>query len=172
MHAGANGQGHALEPRKCGAKTRSGEPCKNWAMSNGRCRMHGGTSTGPPLTAGGRYSTKHRASLAAKVETFQAAPVDDLTQELAMLRALTDEYLARFEDGIPLKAGDIQILRDLLESVGRMVERIAKIRNSTALTAAEVTVLKTQIADWIVKYVPDDRRAAAINELRRNIGIA
>lgn len=31
----------------CGAKTRSGEPCKNRAMPNGRCRMHGGKSTGP-----------------------------------------------------------------------------------------------------------------------------
>ena len=31
----------------CGAKTRSGEPCKNRAMPNGRCRMHGGRSTGP-----------------------------------------------------------------------------------------------------------------------------
>lgn len=32
----------------CGAKTRSGEPCKNRAMPNGRCRMHGGKSTGAP----------------------------------------------------------------------------------------------------------------------------
>jgi len=34
--------------KTCGAKTRSGEPCKNWAMPNGRCRMHGGKSTGAP----------------------------------------------------------------------------------------------------------------------------
>lgn len=32
----------------CGAKTRSGVPCKNRPMTNGRCRMHGGKSTGPP----------------------------------------------------------------------------------------------------------------------------
>lgn len=31
----------------CGAKTRAGTPCKNRAMPNGRCRMHGGKSTGP-----------------------------------------------------------------------------------------------------------------------------
>lgn len=29
----------------CGAKTRSGLPCKNRAMANGRCRMHGGKAT-------------------------------------------------------------------------------------------------------------------------------
>ncbi|MCS1350286.1 HGGxSTG domain-containing protein [Mechercharimyces sp. CAU 1602] len=33
---------------RCGAKTRSGNPCKNNAMANGRCRMHGGKSTGAP----------------------------------------------------------------------------------------------------------------------------
>ncbi|MGF1629176.1 MAG: HGGxSTG domain-containing protein [Kiloniellaceae bacterium] len=38
-----------LSPR-CGAKarTRSGEPCRSPAMANGRCRMHGGKSTGAP----------------------------------------------------------------------------------------------------------------------------
>lgn len=40
---------HAIKNRKrCGAKTRSGKPCKSWAMPNGRCRMHGGKSTGAP----------------------------------------------------------------------------------------------------------------------------
>jgi len=40
---------HAVKNRKrCGAKTRSGKSCKNWAMPNGRCRMHGGKSTGAP----------------------------------------------------------------------------------------------------------------------------
>lgn len=34
--------------KRCGAKTRSGKPCKNGAMDNGRCRMHGGKSTGAP----------------------------------------------------------------------------------------------------------------------------
>ena len=36
-----------LSPR-CGAKTRSGGPCRSPAMNNGRCRMHGGTSPGAP----------------------------------------------------------------------------------------------------------------------------
>src|SRR5690625_2497647 len=40
---------HAMKSRKrCGAKTRAGNPCKNYAMANGRCRMHGSKSTGPP----------------------------------------------------------------------------------------------------------------------------
>ena len=47
---------------KCGAKTRSGAPCQNNAMANGRCRFHGGKSTGAPkgnqnkISAGALYS--------------------------------------------------------------------------------------------------------------------
>jgi hypothetical protein len=59
---------------RCGAKTRAGTPCKSAAMPNGRCRMHGGPSTGPKTEAGkaairasrtkhGRYS---QASIAER----------------------------------------------------------------------------------------------------------
>jgi hypothetical protein len=37
---------------RCGAKTRKGIPCKSPAMANGRCRMHGGASTGPRTPEG------------------------------------------------------------------------------------------------------------------------
>jgi len=41
---------------RCGAHARTtGKPCKSPAMPNGRCRMHGGTSTGRPKIHG-RYS--------------------------------------------------------------------------------------------------------------------
>jgi len=42
-------------PKQCGAKTRSGRPCRTPGMANGRCRMHGGTSTGRPIIHG-RYT--------------------------------------------------------------------------------------------------------------------
>ena len=34
---------------RCGAKTRKSTPCQAPAMANGRCRLHGGLSTGAPL---------------------------------------------------------------------------------------------------------------------------
>jgi hypothetical protein len=40
-----------LSPR-CGARTRLDCPCRGPAMANGRCRMHGGTSTGPRTPEG------------------------------------------------------------------------------------------------------------------------
>ena len=40
---------------KCLAHARTtGLPCKNASMANGRCRMHGGKSTGRPATHGQR----------------------------------------------------------------------------------------------------------------------
>lgn len=54
---------------KCGAQSRNGTPCKNSAMKNGRCRLHGGLSTGPKTMEGlakcgnwkhGRYSKREK----------------------------------------------------------------------------------------------------------------
>lgn len=42
---------------RCGAKTRRGTPCQSPAMPNGRCRMHGGKSTGAPK--GNQNALKH-----------------------------------------------------------------------------------------------------------------
>jgi hypothetical protein len=45
--------GDFLTAPRCGAHTRAGDCCRQPAMKNGRCRMHGGLSTGP-RTAEGR----------------------------------------------------------------------------------------------------------------------
>jgi len=39
--------------KMCGAKTRQGTPCKNTRLyKNGRCKNHGGLSTGPRTAQG------------------------------------------------------------------------------------------------------------------------
>lgn len=54
----------------CNAKTGSGRPCRALALPSGRCRWHGGMSTGPRTEEGKRRSAanlaKARAALAAK----------------------------------------------------------------------------------------------------------
>ena len=40
--------------KRCGARKRDGSPCPTWAMPNGRCRMHGGSSNGRPIVHGRR----------------------------------------------------------------------------------------------------------------------
>lgn len=54
---------------RCGARTRAGEPCRaapardprHGALANGRCRMHGGLSTGPRTLAGWKRVAHGRA---------------------------------------------------------------------------------------------------------------
>jgi hypothetical protein len=68
-----NPPGDLLQARRCGAKNRRGTPCQCPAMANGRCRLHGGLSTGPKTLAGieriKRAVTKHgRYSHAVRAE--------------------------------------------------------------------------------------------------------
>ena len=75
--------------KRCGAMTRNAKACKSPAMKNGRCRMHGGKSTGAPRgERHGRYKhgvftkeslnmkiylshlTKEASSAIKKVESF------------------------------------------------------------------------------------------------------
>jgi uncharacterized protein YjcR len=46
-----------MAAKRCGAKTRKATPCQSPAMKNGRCRMHGGKSTGAPK--GNQNALKH-----------------------------------------------------------------------------------------------------------------
>jgi hypothetical protein len=68
-----NPPGDPLKAARCGAKTRRGTACQCPGMDNGRCRLHGGLSTGPKTAEGieriRRAVTKHgRYSAAAKAE--------------------------------------------------------------------------------------------------------
>ena len=157
--------------RTCGATTRRGTPCKGQAMDNGRCRMHGGTNPGRPLVHG-RYSLAHRATLAGKVQQFLDDPrPGDLTAELALMRALLQDYLDRYPDGKDLTITEIGHVVGMVEAISRLVERIARIMNQTALTAVEVSLLQARIVDLLVKYVPDPaQRLAFLDELAAVVG--
>jgi hypothetical protein len=70
----------AREVPRCGARTRSGMPCRGAAMENGRCRVHGGPSTGPRTPEGlersRRANWKHgRRSAEAMARRKEAAAV-------------------------------------------------------------------------------------------------
>ena len=69
-----NAPGDFSTATRCGAKTRRGTRCRCPAMPNGRCRLHGGLSTGPKtaegierirraVTKNGRYSAEAKAEL-------------------------------------------------------------------------------------------------------------
>jgi hypothetical protein len=83
-----NPPGDYLAAPRCGAKTRAGACCRQPAMRNGRCRFHGGKSTGPRTAAG-----LQRSRAARLVHGFRTAEIIDLRSAAARtsrsLRALT-----------------------------------------------------------------------------------
>src|SRR3954463_10419000 len=79
-------QGAFAAPR-CGAKRRNGGMCQGPAMPNGRCRFHGGLSTGPRTEAGldrsRRSAWKHgHFSAEAKAERREARAARISTADL------------------------------------------------------------------------------------------
>jgi hypothetical protein len=77
--------GDFLAAPRCGARTRAGECCRQPAMRNGRCRMHGGRSTGP-RTAEGRA----RCAAARRTHGFYSA-------EITALRRAGTAYCRRMD---------------------------------------------------------------------------
>jgi hypothetical protein len=53
-----NPPGNPINALRCGAETRRRTKCRAPAMPNGRCRMHGGASTGPRTPEGLARSRK------------------------------------------------------------------------------------------------------------------
>lgn len=151
---------------QCTAKSKqSGVQCKRSAVvGSSKCSMHGGTQpkgADSPNLRHGRYSPFLKASLQAKLADAQGGNPLDLLPELEVQRALLAEYLERFQRGGSLTGFDINFMMGWATEIGRMVERIVKMKNDTALTEAEVRFLAARVVELIGKYVvdPDKQRA-------------
>lgn len=155
----------------CGAKTRKGTPCKSAGMSNGRCRMHGGTNPGRPIIHG-RYSVKHRESLDAKMQEFLDDPAPaNLMGELAVQRAFLQDFLDKLYGDDKIDQKTANHVFDMTEAIGRLVERITRMLNQTAVTQMEIVFLQVTITNLIVKYIDDpDKRLEFVAELRSAFG--
>lgn len=161
------------EKNKCGAKTRSGTPCKRpagWGtdhVGSGRCKLHGGASHGRPIKHG-RYSKVARGSLISKIKMMQDDPDPmDLMSELQIQRALLAEALERLGDARITELPEFwEATSKLTKDVVNTVEKIERLRLAETLTATEVQYLKVRIIDLLEKYVPDpDARGRFVHEL-------
>lgn len=75
-------------PKLCGAKTRSGKPCTQTAMPNGRCRMHGGASVAPPHQGLRAFKDGLYGKFFTQDEVEEAGyyPLDNIDHEIHMCR--------------------------------------------------------------------------------------
>jgi hypothetical protein len=81
--------GDFLAAPRCGAHTRAGGCCRQPAMANGRCRLHGGLSTGP-RTAEGRA----RCARARRIHGFYSAEMVALRRAAAAHCRRMDAFFA------------------------------------------------------------------------------
>jgi len=97
-----NPPGDFSKAPRCGAKTRRGTPCQCPSMRNGRCRLHGGLSTGPKTKDGierirravtklGRYSQAAKAERKRISQLFRDAQALLAHREEAAVRFTTNE---------------------------------------------------------------------------------
>jgi hypothetical protein len=89
--------------RLCGATTRRATTCKNPAMANGRCRMHGGLTprgTDLPQFEHGRYSKSLPDRLVGRYrEALADEERHDLRDEIALSEAKVADLLSKMERG-------------------------------------------------------------------------
>lgn len=143
----------------------------------GKCHFHGGAT---PIKHG-RYSSIQRADLREKIEKFTADPDPlNLAPEVALLRAFVEEFIERWDaiygpDGAllawhesylagkedrerkPRELPDFSSITNLVDKVGRMVERIHKFQHENALGLPVVNRIVEQMGADLI---------AALNETK------
>jgi hypothetical protein len=118
---------------KCGAKTRASGRCRQPAMPNGRCRYHGGLSTGPKDQTGNKNRLVHGIYAKFLTEdertdyaTLKLGSVEDelrLTR-IRLARALAAEQKAQGEPEL-----DEVTKHDLIGTEGSKKDTKSKVRD-------------------------------------------
>ncbi|MDN0085428.1 HGGxSTG domain-containing protein [Crenobacter sp. SG2305] len=78
----------------CGAKTRAGTPCqhRNISKRNGRCKLHGGASTGPRTKEVKARVSRNLGAFANRLGLFVGKKLIDLAIECLLKRSNVWEW--------------------------------------------------------------------------------
>lgn len=153
--------------RLCGAKTRSGGPCRRSPMRNGRCALHGGKS---PAPGPGHPAYKHgersrRYQLAGTLDTRYAAHLEDLDyiglrDELAAVTTHIDELLI-LADRSEAEERRLWELVDLRRRLSETEVRRIKAAADT-LTGEQIRAFAAAVLEAVLAEVPDRETVARI----------
>lgn len=130
-----------MEKKVCGAKTRKGTPCQKAPLKNGRCRLHGGKSTGPKDKEKHRQSLKgnKNAIVTGEYETISFDTLLDDEKELynmipeeidrqvkgryKILEIRTRRLMQRYSQELEKKKPDFRMINRLEEALTRIDAR-------------------------------------------------
>jgi hypothetical protein len=165
----------------CGAHTDNG-PCRNVQgfktphLGEGRCYLHGGLTPrgvdSPHFKHGRRtrYEKALKAQLADAYAQLEDDDAFDIADELRLQRALLLDYM-NAKDGA-LKESDRELLMQWSERISKTAERMTRMRNDTALTAAELKLIAARLADVVSRHISEpERQAAFLADLFASIGV-
>lgn len=156
----------------CGTKTRSGQPCRNSAMANGRCRMHGGKSTGAPadnLNAakpGSIYSQFLTDAERALLSSIELGKVDDELRltGIRLRRALNREN--EYGDTLELDSEKVKPIEVEGKDIGLFkTTRTSKVRDYAGLIdrlTARIESLERTRAELAKTNPPEDTGPATL----------
>ena len=153
---------------QCGAKTRSGAPCRSKAMPNGRCRMHGGKSlSGAAVNTfkHGRYSKHLPTRLAARYqEALADQEILSLHEDIALLDLRIWELLGsgkKTPNAVEWFAVEqaLDLRRRLVDS-----ERKRLVDMQQLMTTEQAMTLLAAVVDTVRKHVHDRHALAAISQ--------
>ena len=140
-----------MAKKRCGAKTRSGARCKLPPMANGRCRMHGGTSTGAP--PGNTNAVKHGfysdALLPEERQLWERAQVGGVDDEIRLMRVKLHR-LVRL-------AGSADVA-DLIDSALEVAQKRDTHPALGQFEKSEIKVKAPQYADMIIQGIDQIRK--------------
>jgi len=152
------------------------EPSDEWAgegyckrqTKTPRCRMHGGGNTDqgrPP--SHGLYS-RRRDELQERFEqAFGDDEMGSMRAEISVLRTLLSEFWADID---AVDADTIDAATKLQGELRKTMDTASKIEDRHAPTEEEVEAVLTGTAAIIDRYVPESKKADALDELERIAG--
>lgn len=162
-----------MTTKLCGAKTRTGEPCKQPGLANGRCRFHGGIRpVGPanPAYKHGRYSKHMPGRLLERYA--QAASDPDLLalrEDIALIDARLGDLLERVDSG---ESGEAWTkAREALESfqAGQQANDVPQMKAAIADLTKIIKRGQADYAAWREVGTAIDRRERLVRSERKRL---
>ncbi|MEY6431695.1 HGGxSTG domain-containing protein [Thioalkalicoccus limnaeus] len=108
---------------RCGARTRRGTPCQCAALPNGRCKFHGGLSTGPRTEEGRRQSARN---LDRAREALARPELAELRSEASRKGWVTRRINKRREQLRRMAAANVPMARELLDHLDAVIPPAAR----------------------------------------------
>lgn len=139
--------------KHCGAKTRAGGQCKAPAMRNGKCRVHGGSSTGPKDATANTNAVKHGFYSDA------LQPAERILWERVTPGSIDDEIrLMRVKLHRLVKLSGSADVADLIDSALEVAQKRDTHPKIGEFEKSEIKVKAPQYADLILQAVGEIRK--------------